>query len=73
METETANGPFGFWVKLPPPHLSTTHGGGFTLFSDRVNKSPATKTADSGSIPGRVKPKTIKIVILSFPAWFSAI
>ena len=28
---ETAKGPFGLRVKLPPAHLSTTHGGGFTL------------------------------------------
>ena len=28
---ETAKGAFGLLVKLPPAHLSTTHGGGFTL------------------------------------------
>ena len=28
---ETAKGPFGFRVKLPPAHLSTTHGRGFAL------------------------------------------
>ena len=28
---ETAKGPFGLRVKLPPAHLSTTHGGGFIL------------------------------------------
>ena len=28
---ETAKGPFGLRVKLQPAHLSTTHGGGFTL------------------------------------------
>ena len=28
---ETAKGPFGLRVKLPPAHLSTTHDGGFTL------------------------------------------
>ena len=28
---ETAKGPFGLRVKLPSAHLSTTHGGGFTL------------------------------------------
>ena len=28
---ETAKGPFGLRVKLPPAHLSTTHGRGFTL------------------------------------------
>ena len=30
---ETAKGPFGLRVKLPPAHLFTTHGGGFTLVS----------------------------------------
>ena len=29
---ETAKGPFGLQVKLPPVRLFTTHGGGFTLF-----------------------------------------
>ena len=28
---ETAKGPFGLRVKLPPAHLSTTHDEGFTL------------------------------------------
>ena len=28
---ETAKGRFGLRVKLPPAHLSTTQGGGFTL------------------------------------------
>ena len=28
---ETAKRPFGLRVKLPPAHLSTTRGGGFTL------------------------------------------
>ena len=28
---ETAKGPFGLRVKLPPAHLSITHGEGFTL------------------------------------------
>ena len=28
---ETAKGPFDLRVKVPPAHLSTTHGGGFTL------------------------------------------
>ena len=28
---EIAKGPFGLQVKLPPTHLSTTGGGGFTL------------------------------------------
>ena len=28
---DTAKGPFGLQVELPPAHLSTTHCGGFTL------------------------------------------
>ena len=36
--------------------------------SGRMNRTSATKTADLGSIPGRVKPKTIKMGIHSFPA-----
>ena len=41
--------------------------------SGRVDRASATETVDSGSIPGRVKPKTIKIGIHSFPAWRSAL
>ena len=41
--------------------------------SGRVDRASATGTVDSGSIPGRVIPKTIKIGIHSFPAWRSAI
>ena len=41
--------------------------------SGRVDRASATETVDLGSIPGRVKPKTIKIGIHSFPAWRSAI
>ena len=37
-------------------------------FSGRVDRASATEAVDSGSIPGRVKPKTIKIGIHSFPA-----
>ena len=36
--------------------------------SGRVNRASATETVDTGSIPGRVKPTTIKIGIHSFPA-----
>ena len=36
--------------------------------SGRVDRASATKTVDLGSIPGRVKPKTKKIGIYSFPA-----
>ena len=38
------------------------------VFSGRVDKASATEVVDTGSIPGRVKPKTIKIGIYSFPA-----
>ena len=38
-----------------------------------MDRASATETVDSGSIPGRVKQKTIKIGIHSFPAWVSAI
>ena len=41
--------------------------------SGRVDRASATEAVDSGSIPGRVIPKTIKIGIHSFPAWRSAI
>ena len=36
--------------------------------SGRVDRASATEAVNSGSIPGRVKPKTIKIDIHSFPA-----
>ena len=36
--------------------------------SGRVDRASATEAVDSGSTPGRVKPKTIKIGIHSFPA-----
>ena len=36
--------------------------------SGRVGRASATETVDTGSIPGRVNPKTIKIGIHSFPA-----
>ena len=38
-----------------------------------MDRASATEAVDTGSIPGRVKPKTIKISIHSFPAWRSAI
>ena len=34
-----------------------------------MDRGSATATVDSGLIPGRVIPKTIKIDIHSFPAW----
>ena len=36
--------------------------------SGRVDRASATEAVDLGSIPGRDKPKTIKIGIYSFPA-----
>ena len=36
--------------------------------SGRVDRAFATEAVDTGTIPGRVKPKTIKIGIHSFPA-----
>ena len=33
----------------------------------RMDRASATEMVDSGSIPSRVKPKTIKIGIYSFP------
>ena len=36
--------------------------------SGRVDRASATETVDQGSIPDRVKPKTIKIGIYSIPA-----
>ena len=36
--------------------------------SGRVDRASATEMVDSGSIPGRVIPKTIKTGIHSFPA-----
>ena len=41
--------------------------------SGRVDRASVTEAVDTGSIPGLVKPKTIKIGIHSFPASRSAI
>ena len=41
--------------------------------SGRVDRASASETVDLGSIPGQIKPKTIKIGIHSCPAWCSAI
>ena len=37
------------------------------LENGRVDRASATETVDSGSIPGRVKPKTIKVGIHKLP------
>ena len=60
------------WVST----VTTYHFKNFTLsqfpfdkpISGQVDSAFATETVDSGLIPGRVKPKTIKIGIYSFPA-----
>ena len=36
--------------------------------SDRMDRAAASETVDSGSIPSRVKPKTINTGMHSFPA-----
>ena len=41
--------------------------------SGRMDRASATEAVDLGSIPGWVKPKTIKIGVHSFPTWRSAI
>ena len=41
--------------------------------SGRMDAASATEAVESGSIPDRVKPKTIKIGVHSYPAWRSAI
>ena len=43
-------------------------GTGPKPISGRVDRASATETVDSDLIPGRVKPKTIKIGIHSFTA-----
>ena len=40
----------------------------FSSISGRVDRASATEAVDTGSIPGRVIPKTLKIEIHSFPA-----
>ena len=45
----------------------------FILLTKKATGASSTETVDSGSIPGQVIPKTIKIGIHSFPAWRSAI
>ena len=46
----------------------TIEASTFEPISGRVDKASATKSVDLDSSPGRVKPKTIKIGIHSFPA-----
>ena len=42
--------------------------GAHHISNGRVDRASATEAVDMDSIPGRVKPKTIKIGIYSFPA-----
>ena len=53
--------------------MDTPASGFIAVLWGRVNRASASKTVDSGSIPGRVKPKTRKIGIRSFPAGSSAL
>ena len=54
--------------KLRPYMLSIVNFKRTAVYSTRtVDRVFATKTVNSGSIPGRVKPKTTKIDIHSFP------
>ena len=58
--TKTEKGAFGsslFFKNSEHPRIS-----------GRVDRASATEAVDLGSILGRVKPKTIKIGIHSFPA-----
>ena len=52
-----------FWTYYTDPWIYKLN----LPISGPVNRAPATKTVDSGSITRRVKPKTIKIGIYSFP------
>ena len=64
--------PFQFEVKTVDPRnnsLLPLQISGYVIAS-------ATETVDSGSTPGRVKPKTLKIAIYrnqNFPAWRSVL
>ena len=58
------------------PHFGlhrTFFGASRNDIGGQVDRASTTEVVDSGSIPGRVKPKTIKIGIQSFPARLSAI
>ena len=55
-----------FWTAL------TTNSTPNPLPRGWVDRASATETVNSGSTPGRVEWKTIKIRICSFPAWLSA-
>ena len=64
-------------ISIPPKGLTnlsiSIHTSWIKPTGDEVDRASATETVDSGSIPGRFKPKTITIGIHSFPAWRSAI
>ena len=57
--------PMGGRLNSPTPPLRTPL---LLPISGRVDRASATKSVDPGSIPGRVKPKTIKNGIHSFSA-----
>ena len=48
--------------------MNVMQSPGADLPYDRMDRAFATEAVDSGPVPGRVKPKTIKIGIHSFPA-----
>ena len=52
----------------PPCFVQPNAGNMFKPISGRVDRASATEAVDLASIPGRVKPKTRKIGIHSFPA-----
>ena len=62
----------GFWFhrlhKIEGCFIAVNLQGDVKPISGRVDRASATEAVDTGSIPGRVKPKTIKIGIHSFPA-----
>ena len=53
--------------------VSDLAGPRFKPISGWVDRMSAIEAIDSGSIPGRVKPKTIKIDSHNFPAWLTTI
>ena len=48
--------------------MARSSDSNITPISGRVDRASATEAVDTGLIPGRVKPKTIKIGVHSFPA-----
>ena len=48
--------------------MKTNNRFNSALLSSQIDGASATKAVDSGTIPGLVKPKAIKIDVHSFPA-----